>query len=74
LSSLDVELRESMYKMAAHVIKGIDLDKLARVARKQAKGDSSKIETIKKVQTLITDESVLSTDRIPEEKACELLE
>ena len=69
-----MDLRENLYKMAAHIIKGVDLDTLARVARKQAKGDSSRIENIKKVQALITDESSLSTDRIPEDKACELLE
>lgn len=74
LSTLDVDLRESLYKMAAHVIPGVDLDRLAKVARKLAKGDSSKIETIRKVQTHITDVSALSTDRISEDKACELLE
>jgi hypothetical protein len=60
--------------MAGYVIKSLDLEKLTKFARQQAKGDRSKIENIKKVQTLLSDESALSIERIPEDKACELLE
>ena len=59
--------------MALHVIKGLSLEKLTEVAQAQAKGDRSKIENINRVNTLVNEEQH-STDRIPDDQACLLLE